>query len=114
MDFIYVLKEIRGNQYAKYLVYGVKEHVIQPLIIDVAVFTDGQTLIQGLSNYAAVSLKVLDKKTGDITKFKELVHDENLCYLVENTGIGHKYVNEAIISDVWFEWFNQPKDNKYR
>ena len=85
----------RGKGYAKTLLYAVKEQVGK-IVIDGVVFNQGQQLIRSLASQPLSNIKVLDKRSGTVSKFVKSVNDQDFCYILESTGL--KYGTQLLVA----------------
>lgn len=111
IDVIYTFPEYRGKSFAKYLLYGIKEESKTNVIIDRAVFKDGQQLVKSLAAQQFVPVSVLDKETGEKTKFVDLINDLDKCYMFEQTRLGY-FSNAGAGYKLWYNLFGEPEFKK--
>ena len=104
LDFVCVVPAHRGSNAIKILLYALKEE-LHSLIIDGAIFRDGQRLmLKFLSGTPIFNVKVLNKKTGKTAPFTELVNDSDKCYLLSETqlGDGKQFMPESLMKMSWY------------
>lgn len=111
IDMIYTFPQFRGKSFAKYLLYGIKEESKTNVIIDRAVFKDGQQLVKSLAAQQFVPVSVLDKETGEKTKFVDLINDLDKCYMFEQTRLGY-FANAGAGYKLWYNLFGEPEFKK--
>lgn len=69
VNIIYTIPEFRKAGVAFLLLHTLKEIMNTPLLLDGAVFNDGEAFINSLSQRKVFSIKTLNKKTGVITDY---------------------------------------------
>jgi hypothetical protein len=66
-----------------------KESNITPILVDDAIFDGGWAVIKKLAqNKANLSVKKLDKNTGNVSDFDDSNPRRNHAFILENDGIG--------------------------
>ncbi len=104
LDFIYVRPAYRKTHALKILLYGLKEFCQHILVANGVLFRDGQRVMQKFINDDSIfRVRVLDKKTGDIAPFEDLVNDPDKCYLFLKTSLpfNQRYLPEPFMESVW-------------
>lgn len=103
IKLIYVLKAYRNTNALKWLLYAVAEVLQNPVVIDGAVYSGGQRVIDFLSKNAAVKLYVLDKNTGEVSDFTEIPNSPDKVVIVTTGkhGFGTQYLDEGFMPYTW-------------
>lgn len=105
LDFILIRPEWRGTNALKLLLYGIKETLPGGLVVDGAVFHDGQRMMtRFLRDESIFQVRVLNKRTGETMELTGLVNDPELCYLLSPTGLGfgQQFMPESVMKFTWF------------
>jgi hypothetical protein len=105
LDFILVRPEWTGTNALKLLLYGIKETLPSPLVVDGALFQDGQrVMLQFLRDESIFRAQVLNKRTGETREFTGLVNDPELCYVLlpSGLGFGQQFMPESVMKFTWF------------
>lgn len=90
-ELIYILPQYRQTKATLLLVYGVKELLNHPVIVDGALFTKGKELLTGLHARDRFKISTVDKKTGEKKPFhpSDLSLDTSKNFVVvEALGLG--------------------------
>lgn len=105
LDFIFVGPEWAGTNALKLLLYGIKETVRAPLIVNSALLQDYQRMMPSfLRDENIFRVRLLNKHTGETREFIELVNDPELCYLLLPTGLGfgQQFMPESVMKFSWY------------
>lgn len=83
-DSVYILPEYRRTRALVLLLYGVKELLNTPIIVDGPLFADGEDLLNTAARRGRFRFSIVDKKTGEKTPYdaSKLTADDSLNYVV--------------------------------
>lgn len=107
VDGIYIIPKYRNSSAIKWLLHSVKENSNHILMADGAIFKDGMDLINSLHKHDVFKVKILNKKTGEITPYTSPINDLDKCYIFEKFNTGYcssfLYENGPVM---WFNFFD--------
>ena len=112
LDFVYVVPQYRHGNTIQILLYSLKEIAPRTLIVDGALFLDGQRVISKfIGDHTIFHVHVLNKKTGEIAPFRELVNDPDKCYMFLKTHLPfhQQYMPAPFMEAVWLWDLNLTK-----
>jgi hypothetical protein len=112
LDFVYVVPKHKHGNTIRILLYALKESVPRTLIADGAVFLDGQRVMSKfIGDHSIFHVHVLNKKTGEIEQFVELVNDPDKCYIFLKTNLPfhQQYAPAPFMESIWLWDLNVPK-----
>ena len=69
LKIVYILPQYRQTKATLLLVYGVKQLLTRPVIVDGALFAKGNELLTGLYHRERFKISTVDKKTGEQTPY---------------------------------------------
>jgi hypothetical protein len=90
-DLIYIMPQYRNTRATLLLVYGVKELLDKPIIVDGMLFVKGRELLNAVYTRDRYKISTVDKKTGERTRYRpsDLVVDKDKNFvIIESTGMG--------------------------
>lgn len=105
LDFVYVVPSHRGSNAIKILLHSLKEETPRQLIDDGVLFLDGQRIMNKfLVNDSIFKVQVLNKITGKITPFTELLNDPEKCYILkeDKQGYGKQFMPLPLMEFCWY------------
>lgn len=91
VEIIYVLPKFRQTKATLLLVYGLKEILPNPVIVDGVLFKKGKELLTGIYDRDRFKISTVDKHTGEKTPFNptDLTIDASKNFvIVESTRVG--------------------------
>lgn len=100
-ELIYILPQFRKTKATLLLVYGVKELLDKPVIVDGMLFADGKDLLNAVYTRDRFKISTVDKKTGERTPYTpaDLVIDKDKNFvIIESTNFGF-YFNDHLPGD---------------
>jgi hypothetical protein len=100
-ELIYILPQFRKTKATLLLVYGVKELLDKPVIVDGMLFVDGKDLLNAVYARDRFKISTVDKKTGERTPYRpsDLVVDMDKNFvIIESTNFGF-YFNDRLPGD---------------
>lgn len=104
LDVIYVFPEHRRIGISRFLLIVMKSETDLPIIADGAVFAVGQKLLRRTLREPVLSVQMLNKTTGEIEPFHDVVDDLDRCYLLRETKLAYSVELSPGIQPIWIPY----------
>lgn len=96
IDVVYILPEFRKGKVVPIFLYALKEILDKPIMVDGAIFDDGEKLIDAIHKRKLYPVYNINKKTGDKTEYKPGTIDydnEKSFFVIESVTKDGLYVD---------------------